>query len=269
MFSAADDQPQTPPPNVRVEKGTYPVGIDDAEVDWLLEDYSGYDRLRYLPEQPRRLVTLEAFRIAVFPVTNQEYEAAVNADVVPEPIDWRNPQWRAPQFPVVGVSAYDADAFASWKGGRLPTEVEWEIAASWDPAGRRQLRYPWGEDWDAERCLNAEHLLGRRITGREDWIESFWRSRIAAARGRLEAVGMRSGDASPLGARMMAGTVWEWTSSRIEENSFENLDRRVVRGGSWVDDRNSCRCSYRTWSDASMWRFGATDIGFRVAWSDV
>ena len=240
------------------------MGIDEFEVRSLLEDYSGYDRTRYLPEQPRRQVRLDAFVIDVFPVTNEQYAAAVEADVVPEPVAWLDPRWRAPRYPVVGVSAYDADAFADWWEGRLPSEEEWEVAASWDSVRRRQQRYPWGDDWDAEMCLNAEMLLGRRITGCDDWTESFWRSRIAAERGQLEDVGMRDGDRSPSGVRMMAGTVWEWTNTQIGDASSGPADQRVVKGGSWVDDRNSCRCSYRTWSQPSMWRFGTTDIGFRV-----
>lgn len=248
------------PDMVHVAAGRFPMGIEDEEVASLCRDYAGYGPTRYDAERPRRDVDLDEFEIMVFPVTNAEYGRAVDAAVVPAPVLWAHPAWSQPDAPVIGVGWYEADRYARWLGLRLPTEAQWERAATWDAAAGHKRRFPWGDDWEAARCLNAEVLLGRSISGKDDWIESFWLPGIGLARGHVEAVGRRD-DASPCGARMMVGHVWEWTRDIYRPSPVPGV--RAVRGGSWVDDRNSCRGSYRTWSPPSMWRYGPTDIGFR------
>ena len=67
---------------------------------------------------------------------------------VREPRFWRSARWNAPNQPVVGVSFWEAEAFANWAGGRLPRESEWEAAA----CGEQGLAYPWGDQWEPMIC---------------------------------------------------------------------------------------------------------------------
>lgn len=269
--------PMREAPTVAILAGWCRLGTTPEDVATLVKNYSGYGSERYAPETPEHTVWLDTYTIDVFPVTVRQYAAAVEAGVVPTPLLWEHSHHSHPNQPVVGVNWFEATLFARWIGAELPTEAQWEKAARWDPEAASGRVYPWGNDWDSDRCLNAELLLGQPITGRSSWQKSFWDSGVGLARGGVEAVGQRYGDASAYGARMMAGHVWEWTRDAWDPNAYSRRDGacnpctqakdgdawRVVRGGSWVDDRNSCRCAYRTGSPPEAWRFGPSDIGFR------
>ncbi len=241
-------------------------GLSQSEVLELTRAYPGYEPDRYAPETPRRSVSVPTFAIDVFPVTCGAYRLAVDLGVVDAPVLWEHPDWLHPTYPVVGVSWYEASAYADWLGCKLPTEMQWEKAAGWDAATGTKRRFPRGPDWEPARCLNAELLLGRPINSRDEWLNAFWDGGAGALLGTLESVGLRD-DASAYGVRMMAGHVWEWTRD-LFLRAGEAVDgvpagARAVRGGSWIDDWNSCRTTYRTWSRPEAWRFGPTDIGFR------
>jgi iron(II)-dependent oxidoreductase len=135
------------------------------------------------------------------------------------------------------VCWYEAEAYARWSGKRLPTEVEWEKAARWDPATGRSRRYPWGDDDPTpERAnLGGVHL-------------------------QPAPVGSYPSGASPLGVRQLIGDVWEWTSSdfrpypgfrafpyREYSEVFFGPDYKVLRGGSWAADRAAVRGTFRNW----------------------
>jgi iron(II)-dependent oxidoreductase len=143
-----------------------------------------------------------------------------------------------PHRPVVHVSWFEADAFARAHGGRLPTEVEWEKAATWDQEAGTARSFPWGEETPARDAnANVDHLSGGTVS-----------------------VGGHSGGASPYGCLGMIGDVWEWTASHFggyagfrprpyKEYSqvFFGRDYRVLRGGSWATRARVITPSFRNW----------------------
>ena len=146
-----------------------------------------------------------------------------------EPID--------PDKPVVHVSWFEADAFARAHGVRLPTEAEWEKAATWDQGTESKLDWPWGGDAPSERHAN----LDARLYG-------------------TAPVGAFPGGAAPCGALGMVGDVWEWTQSpfggypgfradpypEYSEVFFGDV-YRVLRGGSWATAGRVAVPTFRNW----------------------
>ncbi|MCP4104863.1 MAG: SUMF1/EgtB/PvdO family nonheme iron enzyme [Desulfobacteraceae bacterium] len=190
----------------------------------------------------------EAFSIDVYPVTNAQYEKFIreggyeNDDYwsdegnrwktkenVAHPKLWKDEKWNPPGNPVVGVSYYEAEAYAKWAGKRLPTEKEWERTAR----GTDGRVYPWGDEFDKERCNTLESGIGgtTRVTRYPNGV-------------------------SPTGCYDMAGNVWEWTSSDYDEKS------KVLRGGSWFNYRGLARCLNR----GRYFPYNRNnDVGFRCA----
>lgn len=200
-------------------------------------------RFLYAPE--RRVLELPTYRIDRTPVTNAAYQRFIDANPS-HPVPCLNTAWGAPynwdshrrafpeglgDHPVVHIAWYDAEAYAAWAGGEVPTEQEWEKAAR----GTDGRRYPWGH-WDQGRCNTEE-------------------ARIQAT----TPVGHYSprGD-SPYGCCDMAGNVWEWTTAL-------NGTRWMLRGGSFVNDRLQAQCAFRQWDlPGSGMRF----CGLRLVYRD-
>jgi gamma-glutamyl hercynylcysteine S-oxide synthase len=142
-----------------------------------------------------------------------------------------------PEQPVQHVSWFEADAYARWSGRRLPTEAEWEKAASWDPATGTKRRFPWGDEPYTPRRAN----LGQQRLG-------------------PTTIGAYPDGASPVGARQLLGDVWEWTATAFTGHPgfcvypypeysevFFGEEYRVLRGGSWATDPVACRNTFRNW----------------------
>jgi gamma-glutamyl hercynylcysteine S-oxide synthase len=155
-----------------------------------------------------------------------------------------------PDEPVQHVSYFEAEAFARWAGKRLPTEAEWERAATWDER-RGKSRYPWGREF-----MGYEANLGH--------------TRFSPA-----PVGSYAGGESPTGCVQLTGDVWEWTSSYFQpypgflsypypeySEMYFGEEYRVLRGGSWATDPLVARGSFRNWEHPSRRQIFA---GFRCA----
>jgi formylglycine-generating enzyme required for sulfatase activity len=181
----------------------------------------------------------EGFFVARMPVTNAEFARFVEATGYVttaekeggwdfeahgyvKGFDWRHPNGPASsiedrwEHPVVQVSWYDVVAYAEWARVRLLTEQEWEKAAR----GIDGRIYPWGDEFDPNRCNTEESGIGTTTP-----------------------VGQYSLDGdSPCGCADMAGNVWEWTASEWDAGS----DLRVLRGGSFLYYGGSARAAGRS-----------------------
>ena len=147
-------------------------------------------------------------------------------------------QWYSlePHLPVIHVNWYEANAYCRWAKRRLPTEAEWEMAASTDPADLDQSKrvFPWGSEAPDFSRANTD-----------------WR-----AMGCIDASAFPDGD-SAFGCRQMIGNVWEWTSSvflpypGFEIDSYKEYSepwfetRKVLRGGCWVTRSRMLRNTWR------------------------
>ena len=205
----------------------------------------------------------------------REWLANRPAEKRSQPYFWDDPRRSLPNRPLAGVSWYEAVAYCRWLderlkeqasagagarlgqappefwqglasgelSARLPSEAEWEKAASWEPgraAKGRQRRFPWGDDFDPDKANTKESGLGQ-----------------------TSPVGLFPGGASPCGCLDLSGNVWEWTLSRWGRTSIYKPDYsypynpqdgrqapggpdlRIVRGGSWYQEERSARCAYR------------------------
>jgi iron(II)-dependent oxidoreductase len=222
----------------------------------------------YDNELPAHELYVPEFKIARLPVTNEEFARFVEEGGYGRrefwsdegwsyrerenwqcPLYWRREddetRWsvqtmfeRVPlpaRHPVTGVSWYEAEAYARFAGGRLPTEAEWEKAASWDASRRQKRRYAWGTDAPTHTRCN----FGLR----------FWDT---------TEVGLFPTGASPYGCLDMTGNVWEWTADTFDgfagfepfpypeySQAWFDGDHRILKGGSWATSATVLRTSFR------------------------
>ena len=229
-------------------------------------------------------LAVQAFYLAACPVTVAQYRPFVDQGAYTErepwwteagwkqvhdaesrtaPWGWDDPKLTLDNHPVVGVTWYEAVAYCRWltvrlqESGalpagwtvRLPTEAEWE----WVARGPGGLRWPWGNDWpeDSAPCNSEEAGIGRTSAVGLFPNGSNWFVNEAA---NLPPM--------PLTAECIydqAGNVWEWCATKWQEkyplprtDEWSGAyragdDLRVLRGGSFYDDRSGCRGAYRYW----------------------
>lgn len=193
-------------------------------------------------ERPPHLVAVDAFEIDATEVTVDAYQCCVEAGKCTRPIPWKTCNFGQPgreNHPINCVAWAHADTFCRWAGKRLPTEEEWEYAAT----GTDGRTYPWGE-----AAPDKQLCWGRSIT--EDGTC---------------AVGSHPTGESPFGLHDMAGNVWEWTASGFSKSYARKRTGalRVIRGGSWSDVEPS---DFRAATRGRWKPTGRVDvIGFRCA----
>ena len=241
---------------VFVEAGPFLMGTSEADEPW------SYDN-----EQRAHEVELPAFWIDTLPVTNAAYAEFVEAGGYSDSRHWTDEGWawrreaalEQPEFwrrerdgwsrrrfgrweplppgePVQHVCWYEADAYARSVGKRLPTEAEWEKAASWSPADQKR-RYPWGDEPPGPEHAN-----------------------VAARRFAPSPAGAYPAGVSAYGVEQLIGDVWEWTASNFKPYpGFEAFPYReysevffgdqykVLRGGSWATHPLAIRSTFRNW----------------------
>jgi formylglycine-generating enzyme required for sulfatase activity len=237
------------PPLAQIAAGPFEMGSNKDETQW-------DDEYSKATNNNRHMVTVPEFWISRYPVTNAEYALFAKATGAEVPELWR--EGEVPPgletHPVVTVSWHDAQAYCRWlsevsgRAARLPTEAEWEKAARWDATARHSRVYPWGAEWDQDKCNNGDLGLGTTTP-----------------------VGIFADGIGPNDLLDAAGNVWEWTSSNWKEYPYRADDSRedlsdqnkprVVRGGSWSLNRDSARCASRLYPRQAG-RDGS--IGFRI-----
>ncbi len=241
---------------VRFPGGHVQIGTDDRG--------ESYDN-----ERPAHVVNLAPFDIDITPVTNGAYRQFVENGGYDTRQYWSDAGWawrtasgaRAPKhwvqdnngtwtqrsmdrvepldplLPVCHVCFYEAEACARSVGKRLPTEQEWEAAATWNPARGTKQRYPWGDAPATSALANVDQL-------------SFGTAQVYAYPRNV----------SPIGCYGMIGDVWEWTSSDFSgypgyrtfpypeySEVFFGTEYTVLRGGSWATAADVARATFRNW----------------------
>jgi iron(II)-dependent oxidoreductase len=243
---------------------------------------AGAEGFAYDNERPRHQTDVRAYLIGRTPITNASYLTFVEGGGyqrrewwsdegwawkeeydITRPAGWTadlESEWRLesyqpldPHRPVVHVSWFEADAFARAHGARLPTEIEWEKAATWDQETAMARVYPWGDE---------SAVLPHRAN--VDQI----------APGPLPAGG-HADAASAFGVEDLIGDVWEWTSSdftgypgfsaypyREYSEVFFGSAYKVLRGGSWATRAHIITPTFRNWDYPLRRQIFA---GFRIA----
>jgi formylglycine-generating enzyme required for sulfatase activity len=247
---------------VTIPAGTFHMGAQKRS-----RGGRNYDAEAFTEESPVHAVALRRFRIGRFPVTVQEFGAFMADSGYSSPQYWvegygkfQAPdgwegQKRYPNRPVVGVSWFEAAAYCSWAGGRLPTEAQWERAAR----GPQGNMYPWGN----RPPLDAS------------------RANFAVTIGHPTPVGLFPKGNTAEGLCDMLGNVFEWTADwydpkYYEQQKRENLtvskdpqgppgspqNRKVMRGGAWYFNARGVRVSSR---DVHVPSNRLLSFGFRCA----
>lgn len=219
----------------------------DAGFAWIGDDQPG--------EAPRVRLFVSDFLIDKFAVCNQRYSAFIDdrgysrpelwtdggydwarAEGIDRPAFWNDERFNQADQPVVGVSFYEAAAFARWDGGRLATEIQWEKAAR----GADGRTFPWGEDEPSEHHA------------------TFAPGFIPLQRAPSAVDAHRDGD-SPYGCCQMAGNVFEWT---LDTFHFDSPSRRRTPGF-----HVECRPSSRRVLKGGAWTTGASRLRPAARWS--
>lgn len=206
-------------------------------------------------ERPVQWMDLPSYWIDKYPVTCGQYRQFMQAggyqdqrwwsiegwqwvqtQLITQPLYWSNDP-RHDRHPVYGVSWYEAEAYAKFVGKRLPTEAEWEKAASWHPIAQHRMTYPWGNDRPTAHHCNHNHLIGQTTS-----VDAYPQGQSA------------------YGCYDLLGNVWEWTSSwftgyanfepypyRGYSQAYFDDQHRVLRGGSWATRPWALRSAFRNW----------------------
>jgi formylglycine-generating enzyme required for sulfatase activity len=246
---------------VWVPAGSFQMGTDNAEIQKLMAlNPTGFVLGEFPSEQPQHEVRITAgYWIDKYEATNKTFHAFVEEGGYQNQNYWSAEGWEwlakqpvdqlplyclgnLPENPAACITWYEAEAYSKWRGGRLPTEAEWEYAAR----GPQSLVYPWGNDFDGSRC------------------------NVVDSKG-FKPVGSYPTGVSWVGAFDMAGNVMEWVHDWLGSYSAGAAENptgpatgkvKVEKGGWWGSTLFVARSAYRHFEDPP--EYGDVHIGFRV-----
>jgi formylglycine-generating enzyme required for sulfatase activity len=267
---------------VYVPTGEFTMGNTQEEADNALqqcnEERGSCDLTWFTWWVPAHTVTVDGFWIGKYEVTNAQYQKFIDAGGYSiqkwwseegwkwvqnvnrkQPLFWNREEFKGDNFPVVGLTWYEADAFARWAGMRLPTEAEWEKAAR----GTDGRQYPWGNENDGKRLNSCDRGCAF------GWKDDRWDDGYATT----SPVGTFLDGASPYGALDMAGNAQEWCSDWFGEEYYKESPAnnpagpssgkwRVWRGSGWKWYLVFNRCTYRAGIEPNL---AGDTYGVRVA----
>jgi formylglycine-generating enzyme required for sulfatase activity len=262
LAGCATSRPEARDDRVLVPAATYRMGTSAEDLPALRARFPDDAWPFYAPELPQHDETVAAFRIDRTPVTDDAFAAflRVHPEWTRERVppgshngkylqDWQgsDPPAGAGRHPVTWITWQSAMAYCGWRGGRLPTEAEWELAAA--PAGGGG-DFPWG---------NAPATPARANYG---------------AGGHGGPVDVASYPANDRGLFDMAGNVWEFMLEEWRDDYARPLvlpalpydavtTRRGLRGGSWDGSPVNLRVRYR---DSHPPGGAGPHVGFRCVY---
>jgi formylglycine-generating enzyme required for sulfatase activity len=254
-------QETTPAPAPTTAAVVTPIVADMATIPETTFTMGSPPGLGEADEQPAHPVTLSAFELDRTEVTVGQYWQCVEAGACAPPGDdtggGEAHYLNDPIFdnhPVVNVPWLEASRYCTWRGKRLPTEAEWELAAGWDAARGAKLLWPWGNEPPAGPVNVGDASLRKAV-----------------------AVGSTILDLSPLGVYDLGGNVSEWVFDWYKVDYYSVADEtdpigptnrrgegsgRGVRGGSFADSLEQARTANRRHQAEE---YGYPMVGFRCA----
>lgn len=241
-------------PKVRKTGDTSGVNeIDGAELVWIPAGEFLCGSEKYADEKPAKKVYLDGYWVYKYPVTVGQYKKFCTATGTEFKPMWGQGMKAGVKGQeddyAVQLNWYEADAYAKWAGAGLPTEAQWEKASR----GSDGREFPWGKDWDADKCVSNAKTVGQFTPG-------------------FMPVTDKQQSVSPYGVVATAGNVWEWVGDWYGHDYYqiapdknpagpETGSHKVIRGGCSLYDERFSRTAARMIQPPQVRDW--TPIGFR------
>jgi formylglycine-generating enzyme required for sulfatase activity len=272
---------------VLVPAGNFLRGLTPEGVGNVQDRYPGFTEMK--DETPSATVPVDRFFMYRFEVTNARFAQFLafrgkDVDDAGHPLLAEH-RWGLKKLegawvpangledhPAVCVSWFGAMEYSRWAGGSLPTEAQWEKAASWESGGVKR-GFPWGNAYRHGVVVCADFYGGEEFRTPIQ-LDIFLQKGLDALRVLTQPADSLPEGASPCGCLHMAGNVWEWCLDvydrefyGAQESRYSNPCRtrggqeRALRGGGWRSMARDCRTTNRFGADPAQC---PPDVGFRL-----